>query len=117
MLTREFSLLYASLPECEPVPLGMTSGDIPDSSITASSYQRHDTWDREPEYARLGGNKFWIDAEIDDSTEPWIQVDMSTSHIVTGLQTEGNYGSNHWQFWSEANQSTNWNDHKRSQLY
>ena len=99
IVTHEFSLLHASLPECEPGPLGMASGDIPDSSITASSYQRHHSWDREPKYARLGGNKFWIEEETYNSTGPWIQVDMSTSYRVTGLQTEGNNETDHWQYW------------------
>ena len=65
----------------------MASGDIPDSSITASSYSTHPDYDREPKYARLGGKKFWHNDGNDP--EPWIQVDLGSSYNVTGLQTEG----------------------------
>ena len=62
----------------------MTNGDIPDSSITASSYHHHVDYDREPQYARLGGNKAWASA-INDMN-PWIQVDLVSNHTVFGLQ-------------------------------
>ena len=86
-------LLHGSLSECAPGPLGMASGDIPDSSITASSYQTHPHYDREPKYARLGGSRFWYNDWND--LEPWIQVDLGSSYNVTGLQTEG-YSNLYW---------------------
>lgn len=78
-----------SLSECKPRPLGMESGDIPDSGITASSYHHHVQYDREPQYARLGGDKFWLSARSDFDVNPWIQVDLGRKHMVTGLQTAG----------------------------
>ena len=65
----------------------MSSGDIPDSSITASSFNPHSDYDRLPQYARLGWNKFWLSAR--DDTNPWIQVNLSGMYRVTGLQTAG----------------------------
>ena len=43
-------LLHGSLSECAPGPLGMAKGDIPDSSITASSYHHHVDYNRAPQY-------------------------------------------------------------------
>ena len=84
--------------ECKPGPLGMASSDIPDSSITASSYQNYSSsWVRLPKYARLGGNRFWLSDGTD--TNPWIQVDLDSRYNVSGLQTEGNYGSDKYQYW------------------
>ena len=78
----------------------MASGDIPDSSINASSYQRHDKWDREPRYARLGGGRYWISVGDDVDSDPWIQVDLGSNHLVTGVQTEGNDGGvDKWRYW------------------
>ena len=100
-LSRESLLSYCSLSECEPGPLGMASGDIPDSGITASSYQHdHNTWARLPKYARLGGgSKFWMSGEAMSDPDPWIQVDLGGSYNVVGLQTEGNHYSDKYQFW------------------
>lgn len=78
----------------------MSSGDIPDSSITASSYHTHVEYDREPKYARLGWNKFWASGWSSDP-DPWIQVDLGTCHNVTGLQTEGRHTSDEWHYWVE----------------
>ena len=85
---------------CVSVPLGMASGTIPDSSITASSYQtrpHYTDFDRKPEYARLGHTKFWGSTD----SEPWIQVNLGSMSIIKGLQTEGNYKDETAQYWVE----------------
>ena len=75
----------------------MANGNIPDSSITASSYQGGFN-NRSPKHARLGlENKLWISRE-DDPT-PWIQVDLASNHTITGLQTEGNNDDGHYDYW------------------
>ena len=79
--------MNVSLLECEPGPLGMTNGSIPDSSITASSYKKVSSFDRLPKYARLGRGRFWM--SDDDDPMPWIQVDLISSHNVTGFMTKG----------------------------
>ena len=98
-LIRDSLSSYGSFSECEPGPLGMASGNIPDKSLTASSYQHKNSWDREPKYARLGGNRFWLSDGAKSDPDPWIQVDLVRSYNVAGLQTEGNYGTSHWQYW------------------
>ena len=72
----------------------MANGYIPDSSITASS---HLSADHMPKYARLGGNKYW--ESLADDTSPWIQVDLGSRYTVIGLQTEGHYWSDKYQYW------------------
>ena len=83
-----------------PSPLGMASDDIPDASITASSYAHGGSWDREPKYARLGKNeRYW--ACNSNDPRAWIQVHLGRTRVVTGLQTEGNYLNQVQQFWVE----------------
>ena len=78
----------------------MANGDIPDSSITASSYRKHADFDRLPRYARLGGVRFWMNDKKND-TKPWIQVDLVSSHNVTGLKAEGNDAGGVYKYWVE----------------
>eukprot|EP00058_Branchiostoma_floridae_P017130 XP_002602618.1 hypothetical protein BRAFLDRAFT_81900 [Branchiostoma floridae] len=67
-------------------PLGMVSGAIADSQLTASSAQ--------PGYeafkARINGTRSWHMAQLD--TQQWLQVDLGQLKIVTGIQTQGKWG-------------------------
>ncbi|XP_071809919.1 scavenger receptor cysteine-rich domain-containing group B protein-like [Asterias amurensis] len=79
---------YSTGPLCASEPLGMESEEIPDESITASSYLSV-YW--LPKYARLnienGGSNFWIPNPVADS---WIQVDLGLpGPVVTGLIVQG----------------------------
>uniref|UniRef100_A0A8C1F629 Coagulation factor V n=1 Tax=Cyprinus carpio carpio TaxID=630221 RepID=A0A8C1F629_CYPCA len=72
------------------LPLGMESGLIKDTQITASSvasslYQWH------PWYARLNKNgtvNAW-QAKVNNDTQPWIQVDLKDKKKITGIITQG----------------------------
>ena len=78
----------------------MASGQIPDTSITASSYGKNPSWDREPKHARLGReHRFWAAGWND--LNAWIQVDLGSNHVVTGLQTEGDNHNQEHQYWVE----------------
>ena len=77
----------------------MESGAIPDSSITASSYMLESGWDRIPQYSRLHSDRFWASAGSD--SKPWIQTDLGSGHMVTGLQTAGNNDTICWGYWVE----------------
>ena len=67
----------------------MESGDIKDFQITESSFESP----YDGEYGRLNGDGFWLyDYEIYDTgtnADPWIQVDLLRSTIVTGIKTQG----------------------------
>ena len=82
-----------------PSPLGMASGAIPDASITASSYDPSTIWNREAKYVRLGGHRYW--ASHSNDLNPWIQVELGRTHVVTGLQTEGMFHNDRHQYWVE----------------
>ena len=78
----------------------MSSNAIPDTSLTASSFNPASNWDREPKYARLGKvGRFWSNAR--DDSGPWIQVDLGNNHRVTKLQTEGILGTSRTSYWVE----------------
>ncbi|XP_022102539.1 deleted in malignant brain tumors 1 protein-like isoform X2 [Acanthaster planci] len=78
---------FSSAP-CTPRPLGIESGQIPDGSITASSY--HGTYP--PRNARLNkvGSIGWRPRTPSGS---WIQVDLGQPTAVTGSTVQG-YTSN-----------------------
>ena len=64
-------------------PLGMDSGVIPDSQITASSVNNNNN---SPAQARL--NNFGWTAALND-LKSWLQIDLGTYKIVTRVATRG----------------------------
>ncbi|KAL6117574.1 f8 [Pungitius sinensis] len=65
-------------------PLGMKSGRIEDSQVTASDHMDH--W--EPRLARLEKSGY-INAWIGRGDMSWIQVDLLRPTLLHGLQTQG----------------------------
>ncbi|XP_030842336.1 neuropilin-1-like [Strongylocentrotus purpuratus] len=72
--------------------LGMKSGRITDSAITASS--EYNTYTRAA-HGRLNKNFSWRPKEDEHS---WIQVDLSYPNNIVGIGTQGGYG-NHKDGW------------------
>ncbi|KAK2849050.1 hypothetical protein Q5P01_008884 [Channa striata] len=70
-------------PRCV-LPLGMKSGRIEDSQITASDHI--DSW--EPRLARLEQTGY-INAWMGRSKMSWIQVDLQSPTLLHGVQTQG----------------------------
>eukprot|EP00058_Branchiostoma_floridae_P016422 XP_002601910.1 hypothetical protein BRAFLDRAFT_86394 [Branchiostoma floridae] len=68
-------------------PLGMESGAIPDSSITASSFADG----KPPKDARLNGNSAWVPEN--DRAGEWLQVDLGEMMRIDGAITQGHSGS------------------------
>ncbi|XP_028582431.2 coagulation factor V [Podarcis muralis] len=69
------------------LPMGLASGIIKDSQISASNYIGY--W--EPKLARLnndGKYNAWS-AGKNESELPWIQVDLENQVLITGIQTQG----------------------------
>uniref|UniRef100_G1KK71 Coagulation factor V n=1 Tax=Anolis carolinensis TaxID=28377 RepID=G1KK71_ANOCA len=69
------------------LPMGLASGIIQDSQISASGHI--DYW--EPKLARLnntGKYNAWS-TEKKENEHPWIQVDLKRQVILTGIQTQG----------------------------
>ena len=84
------------LPTCRH-PLGMESGHIPNSAITASSKL---SIVYGPENARLhyqgeaGRVGAWIPLYQDHNQ--WLQVDFGSVTQITGISTQGYYNADHW---------------------
>ncbi|XP_077388804.1 coagulation factor VIII isoform X2 [Festucalex cinctus] len=70
-------------PECA-LPLGMESGTIQDSQITASDHA--DSW--EPQLARLHQSGY-INAWMGTTKFSWIQVDLLKPMLLHGIETQG----------------------------
>ena len=75
----------------DPKALGMQSGKIVDSRVTASSH-----WSGSwlPSYGRLHGNKCWI-AKYRDVNQ-WLQIDFKFEATVTEILTQGRSDKNQW---------------------
>ena len=75
---------------CTPVPLGMESGAIHDSQISASS-----TWrpNHAAQQARLhfkaGGGKTGSWSSLRNDNNQWLQVDLQKKTRVTRIATQG----------------------------
>ncbi|KAM4585597.1 venom prothrombin activator oscutarin-C non-catalytic subunit [Fundulus diaphanus] len=70
-------------PRCV-LPLGMKSGRIEDSQITASDHSGY--W--EPRLARLDMTGFY-NAWMGMGSKPWLQVDLLRPTLLHGIQTQG----------------------------
>ncbi|XP_038054096.1 scavenger receptor cysteine-rich domain-containing group B protein-like [Patiria miniata] len=76
---------------CTSGPLGMESGAIPDSSLTASSTYSSSY---PPSRARLNvGNDGWVPRPHEGQ---WFQVDIGDYTAVTGLIMQGHTGGRHY---------------------
>ena len=77
-----------SLPACNSA-LGMESGGIPDSRITASSAFR----DPQPRFGRLNKPNIAWCSDLKQTGE-WLKIDLARKIIVTKIATQGrpNYG-------------------------
>ncbi|XP_028272452.1 coagulation factor VIII [Parambassis ranga] len=70
-------------PRCS-LPLGVKSGTIKDSQITASDHI--DNW--EPRLARLDQSGY-INAWMGKNSKSWLQVDLQKPMLLHGVQTQG----------------------------
>ncbi|XP_074164404.1 coagulation factor V isoform X2 [Sminthopsis crassicaudata] len=75
--------------ECK-MPMGLSTGIIADSQISASSFLGY--W--YPKLARLNNagsyNAWSVEKQLYSlSSEPWIQVDFEKEVVLTGIQTQG----------------------------
>ncbi|XP_035669024.1 uncharacterized protein LOC118411098 [Branchiostoma floridae] len=91
----------AVVPVC-PRLLGMESGDIPDGSITASSFRREAsyTYGHEPYYGRLNAapTRAWTAGYT--FVGQWLQVDLGEMKLVMGTIVQGrlDHEERHWVF-------------------
>ena len=117
LLRHMASYLFCFLLHAEPcTPLGMESGKILDSAITASSVFDQNF---EPAYGRLNvyrGGCAWARAR-EEQVNTWIQVDLGDIISVTGVATQGRCTWPQWVTSFEVSYSTdgeNWEFYKES---
>ncbi|XP_078610301.1 lactadherin-like [Branchiostoma floridae x Branchiostoma japonicum] len=71
--------------------MGMSTGDIPDSSFTASSYYNPYM----PANARFGITRCWIPRTRSAVVE-WLKIDLGRETLVYGVITQGSPDYNQW---------------------
>ena len=90
--------------------LGMESESIPDNKIKASSEKNANTVAKN---GRLNSASSWC-AETSDSN-PYLQIDLQTLHIICAVSTQGNSQANQWVKTYKLKMSTDgstWTDYK-----
>ncbi|KAL9974937.1 hypothetical protein ACROYT_G012046 [Oculina patagonica] len=81
------------------VPLGMESGTILDSQITASSvYDANHAAHQARLHFREGGGKFGCWAALYNDIYQWLQVDLQQTTRITRIATQGRNDANHAQW-------------------
>lgn len=85
-------------------PLGMESGSIPDQDISVSS--SHDSSFVGARHSRLnvdrGGGAWCPRGMATRAAEEWLQVDLHSLHVVTGVRTQGRFGHGQGQEYAET---------------
>ncbi|XP_078353365.1 receptor-type tyrosine-protein phosphatase S-like isoform X3 [Oculina patagonica] len=79
--------------DCVYLDLGMESGSIPDSNITASSVKNANTPAKNSRLNFASGSS-WCAATSDNN--PYLQIDLQTLHIICAVSTQGNSQANQW---------------------
>ena len=95
--------------DCIDLDLGMESGLIPDSNITASSEKNANT----AENGRLNSGSSWCAGTSDSA--PYLQIDLQTLHIICAVSTQGNSQVDQWVKTYKLQLSTDgstWTDYK-----
>ena len=86
------------------VPLGIESGSIPDSALTASTCYNNDT-SYCTQHARLNGARAWHTSVADQNQ--WIQVSFDSRYLITSIITQGRSGVAQWVTSYTLSYSTN----------
>ena len=82
-------MILCTCAECgEAQALGMESRDIRNRQITASSFYAGNRGEFQAWKGRLNNNHYWATASS-SPRDPWIQVDLLRSTVVTGIITQG----------------------------
>ena len=115
--------LGAPFPTCQnPGPLGLQSGALPSSSLSASSsHSPRVGADMGRLYSERGGGAWcpkgpvgplWYDKE---TNKEWIQVDLEPGTVITGLVVQGRWAGGQGREWADmvmveawADKTNNW---------
>ncbi|CAH3116208.1 unnamed protein product, partial [Pocillopora meandrina] len=84
---------FISVGACVDLDLGMGSRTIPDGKITASSEQSVSTPAKNGRLNFTSGSS-WCAGTSD--TNPYLQIDLQTLHIICAVSTQGNSQADQW---------------------
>ena len=76
--------------DCVKLDLGMESRSISDNNIRASSEESGNP----AKNGRLNSGSSWCAGASD--TNPYLQIDLQTLHIICAVSTQGNSQAEHW---------------------
>ena len=79
--------------DCVDLDLGMKNERISDGNITASSTQNASTPAKNGRLNYTSGSS-WCSRPND--TNPYLQIDLQTFHIICAVSTQGNSQADHW---------------------
>ncbi len=88
-----FNYCFVASGDCIDLDLGMKNNTIPDSKITASSVQSAATPAKNGRLNFASGSS-WCAATSD--TNPYLQIDLQTLHIICAVSTQGNSLADQW---------------------
>ena len=92
--------------------LGMEDGQIPNDKVTASSEQSANTPAKNGRLNYTSGSS-WCAGTSD--TNPYLQIDLQTLHIICAVSTQGNSKADQWVKDYKLQLSTDgtcWRDYK-----
>ena len=100
--------LCSSLSPCSR-PLGVESGELPDSQMTASSSYSSSVEARLGRLNREEGGGAWCPSQVlTNSSQEWLQLDLGRELLVTGLISQGRWDRGLGQEWAPHLQVQYW---------
>ena len=105
-------LFYPLLASCELSAVGLADGYILDSQLTASSELNANTPAKNGRLNYTAGSS-WC-ASTSDSN-PYLQIDLQTLHIICAVSTQGNSQADQWvetYILKSSTDGTTWTDYK-----
>ena len=85
--------LFLTAGDCDDLDLGMQSGSIPDSKIIASSEKNANAPAKNGRLNYASGSS-WCAGTSDSN--PYLQIDLQTLHIICAVSTQGNSQAEEW---------------------
>ena len=103
----------SSAGDCVHLDLGMENGKILDSKITASTVQSTSNTPAKNGRLNYTSGSSWCAGTND--TNPYLQIDLQTLHIICAVSTQGNSQADQWVTTYTLQVSTDgstWTDYK-----
>ena len=107
-----FFAFFQCVGGCVEFYLGMENGAIPDNKLTASTEQSANTPAKNGRVNYTSGSS-WCARTSD--TNPYLQIDLQTLHIICAVSTQGNSQADQWVKTYTLQLSTDekvWTDYK-----